>query len=108
MTDEDTVKSNGKSNAEETIAQNYSLGLGQLLPDIPANKKSKLSPSEKEELLFIQREKEREAELAAKEVKQRVPIYKKKLRGQDVGARTIRELYASCQQSPTDDAKYEL
>jgi len=79
-----------------TPTQAYSLGLGKLFPDLGNDKKKQLSPSEKDELIFIQREKEKESESIVNEQKRKAPIYKKGLVCKGECTKTIRELYTEC------------
>eukprot|EP01022_Parablepharisma_sp_SALTPOND_P026556 TRINITY_DN64399_c1_g1_i1.p1 TRINITY_DN64399_c1_g1~~TRINITY_DN64399_c1_g1_i1.p1 ORF type:complete len:667 (+),score=109.44 TRINITY_DN64399_c1_g1_i1:8039-10039(+) len=95
--------------AEDTTGKLYSLGLGKLLPDLPPEKKHCLSPTEQEELIFIQHEKEREVESDVKEARRKAPLHKKALGCKGERTRTIRELYAACGSgSPNNQLQLQL
>ncbi|MDR3581998.1 MAG: hypothetical protein P4L67_01860 [Candidatus Pacebacteria bacterium] len=71
--------------------QIYTLGLGKLNADMAMNKAR--TAEEREELIFIRREKEREQELAQAEQKLSLPIDKKATYSKPLRTGTIRQLY---------------
>ncbi len=75
----------------------YTLGLGQVLPSLPPDKRKLLRAEEQEEQLFMQRERERAAEAGFRDIWKDYPIHKKTTYTKTDRTGAIRRLLAGTQ-----------